>query len=287
MNPYPNRPQTSLANFAFSFLAAAAALIMPARATGPAKEVNAGLLPQAQLRIKAIYETDDFRVRSFEANWLPDGSGYLKLETPDGESGPEIARYDSASGHRSVVVDREKLLVPGTAERLSIHGFVCSLTGKRFLLHTEEAGGSDRWLYELESGDLRPVKAGDGVGFEANAFSPDGERLLGSRGVDLLVYDIAHGRATSLTQDTDSDAINNGSASWSPDGQWIAYIQSDSSAVPKRAVLVPGDPTYRTFQETRFERIGGHDPDHYLRTDGDVRPETIPHRLNAATSFQM
>jgi dipeptidyl-peptidase-4 len=74
------------------------------------------------------------------------------------------------------------------------------------------------------------------------------------------VYDIANGRATSLTQDSDSDAINNGSASWSPDGQWIAYIQSDSSAIPKRAVLVPGDPTYRTFQETRFGRIGGPIP---------------------------
>jgi dipeptidyl-peptidase-4 len=240
-----------------SLLAAWSAL--PVHAARPAEESMARLLSQVEPRIKAIYETDEFRMRSFGATWLPDGSGYLKLETPEGASGPEIARYDSASGKRAVVAG-EKLLVPGTNQRLRIHGFVCSPTGKRFLLHTEEAGGSDRWLYELESGDLRPVKAGDGVGFEANAFSPDGERLLGSRGADLLVYDIANGRATSLTQDSDSDAINNGSASWSPDGQWIAYIQSDSSAIPKRAVLVPGDPTYRTFQETRFGRIGGPIP---------------------------
>ena len=225
-----------------------------------AAESMARLLSQVEPRIKAIYETDEFRMRSFGATWLPDSSGYLKLETTDGESGPEIAHYDAASGKRRVVVAREKLLVPDTDQRLRIHRFVCSPTGKRFLLHTDEVGGSDRWLYEVESGDLRLLKAGDGVGFEANAFSPDGQRLLGSRGADLLVYDIASSQVTPLTQDSDSDAIKNGSASWSPDGKWIAYVQSDSSAVPKRAVLVPGDPTYRTFQETRFGRIGGPIP---------------------------
>ena len=115
-------------------------------------------------------------------------------------------------------------------------------------------------MYEPESGDLRPVKAGDGVGFDANAFSPDERRLLGSRGADLIVFDIASGRTIPLTKDGDPDAINNGRATWSPDGKWIAYVQSDSSAVPKRAVLVPGDPTYRTFRETRYERIGGPIP---------------------------
>ena len=114
------------------------------------------------------------------------------------------------------MVAGEKLLVPGTSERLRIHGFVCSPTGKRFLLHTETAGGedgSDHWLYEPGSGDLRPVKAGDGVGFDANAFSPDERRLLGSRGADLIVFDIASGRTIPLTKDGDPDAIDNGRAS--------------------------------------------------------------------------
>ena len=199
-------------------------------------------------------------MRSFEATWLPDGSGYLKLETPDGASGAEIVRYDSASGQRTVVVAGEKLLVPGSDRALRIWDFVRSPAGDRFLLHTESTGGehgSDHWLYEPETGALRPVKAGRGAWFDADAFSPDGKRLLGSRGADLIVFDIASGRTTRLTQDGDPDTIDNGRASWSPDGQWISYVQSDYSAVPKRAVLVPGDPTYRTFRETRYERIGG------------------------------
>ena len=124
---------------ALTFLAAAT-LAQPALAANSAAEASARLLAQVEPRIKAIYETDEFHMRSFDATWLPDGSGYLKLETPDGASAAEIARYDSASGQRTVAVAGEKLLVPGTSERLRIHGFVCSPTGKRFAYPNRDHG---------------------------------------------------------------------------------------------------------------------------------------------------
>ena len=244
---------------ALTFLLSAA-LARPAHAASPAAEASARLLAQVEPRIKAIYETDEFRMHSFAATWLPDGSGYLKLETPAGAAGAEIASYDCASGQRTVVVASEQLLVPATSRHLMIRGFVRSPAGERFLLRTDNTRsehGSDHWLYEPESGALRPLDAGDGTRFDANAFAPDGRRLLGSRGGNLIVLDSASGKTIPLTKDGDPDTLENGHASWSPDGQWIAYIQSDFSAVPKRAVLVPGDPTYRTFRETRYERIGG------------------------------
>jgi len=109
-----------------------------------------------------------------------------------------------------------------------------------------------------QSRGLRPLDDGPGLWFDSNAFSPDGERLVATRGSDLVVLDIASGREIALTKDGVSGAIDNGHrASWSPDGRWIVYIQTDSSAVPKRVILVPDDPTYRTFREERFERIGG------------------------------
>jgi hypothetical protein len=44
--------------------------------------------------------------------------GYLKLETPDGASGAEIVRYDSASGQRTVAVASEKLIIRYLIEHL-------------------------------------------------------------------------------------------------------------------------------------------------------------------------
>jgi len=241
-------------------LLAPAAFPRPALAASTSAEDSTRSLTQLEPRIKAIYEVNEFAMRSFRATFLPDGSGYLKLEASAGASGAEIVKCDSASGQRTVVVASEKLFVPATSQRLRIREFVHSPSGNRFLLHTEITNGGrakEHWLYEPESGVLRPVDAGAGTRFESNAFSPDGQRLLGSRGADLIVFDLARGRTISLTKDGDPGTIENGSASWSPNGQWIAYIRSDSSAVPKRAVLVPGDPTYRKFQETRYERIGG------------------------------
>jgi dipeptidyl-peptidase-4 len=226
----------------------------------PAEE-TARLMAQIEPRLKAIYEKNEFAVRSFTATWLPDGSGYLKLETPAGAPAAEVAYYDAASGKRTVVVPTEKLIVPGSPQPLMLRWFQRAPSGNRFLLRGEVTEGKRRgghWLYEPESGALRPLDDGPGLWFDANAFSPDGQRLLATRGENLIVLDAASGRTIPLTHDGRSETIENGHrACWSPDGQWIAYIQADSSAVPKRAVLVPGDPTYRTFREQRFERIGG------------------------------
>ena len=87
----------------------AASFTRSAQAASPAAEASARLLAQIEPRIKAIYETNEFAMRSFQATWLPDGSAYLKLETPAGTSGAEIASYDCASGKRTVVVASEAM----------------------------------------------------------------------------------------------------------------------------------------------------------------------------------
>jgi len=239
---------------------AMAALIRPAQAAFPATESSDRLLDQIEPRIKAIYERNEFAMRSFEATWLPDGSGYLKLDRPEGAPIAEVVFYDAASGKRTVVVPRGKLVPPGASQPLTLRWFQRAPSGRRFLLHGEITEGNRRsghWLYEPESGRLRQLDDGPGLWFDADAFSPDEQRLLARRGENLVVLDIASGKTIPLTNDGEPETIENRRASWSPDGQWILYVQSDLSAVPKRAVLVPGDPTYRTFREVRYERIGG------------------------------
>jgi len=53
------------------------------------------------------------------------------------------------------------------------------------------------------------------------------------------------------------NSVSNSRAVWSPDGKWIAFVQSDASDVRLRSVLVPGDPTYPEVKEVRYARVGG------------------------------
>jgi len=122
---------------------------------GISAEDRARLLGQVEPRFKAIYETDEFRARSFQATWLPDGSGYLKMETPAVAMVPEVVRYDAADGTRTVVVPQEKLIVPGGSQPVKLNWFQRAPSGNRFLLHGEITEGERRgghWLYEPESG---------------------------------------------------------------------------------------------------------------------------------------
>lgn len=86
--------------------------------------------------------------------------------------------------------------------------------------------------------------------------SPDGERLLEFRDRNLFVRDLASGLRTQLTKrDTERD-ITYRDPVWSPDGQRIAFVESDVTGVRLRPVLVPDDPSYPGVQNHRFARVG-------------------------------
>jgi dipeptidyl-peptidase-4 len=87
--------------------------------------------------------------------------------------------------------------------------------------------------------------------------SPDGRSVLYSDKGNLYVRDLHSDRKIPLTKNAADSSISNSRAVWSPDGKWIAFVQSDVSDVKLRSVLVPGDPTYPEVKEVRFARVGG------------------------------
>ncbi len=216
-------------------------------------------LAEAQARLKAIYEQREFVPATFSGKWLRDSSGYVVLESPAGSSEPELVQYDMSGGKRSTLVGVDRLVVPGTNDRLVILEFVQSPVVSQFLLHTRATmtGKTGYWLFDFKTGEMKSIATEiDRLSWE-RAFSPQGDRLLFGRGPNLYVYDLAHSRTTPLTTIEAAGVLENDiQASWSPDGQQIVYVQSDSSNVRQRPVVHPTDPTYPEVSLERYARVG-------------------------------
>ncbi len=224
------------------------------------------ILADAETRLKSIYDKREFVPASFSGKWLRDSSGYLILEKFKNGSETELVQYDVISGKRSILIGGDQLVVRGTSDRLVIQEFVQSPAARRFLLQmrtsTDAPGTTGYWLFDAETGSLKKVDAEIPLQSMQNSFSPDGDRILFRRGADLYVYDLVNDRTTPLTTADDrrapeSVAIENGvEASWSPDGQQIAYVQSDSLNVRQRPIVHSTDPTYPEVSLQRFARVG-------------------------------
>lgn len=86
--------------------------------------------------------------------------------------------------------------------------------------------------------------------------SPDGSRVLEFRDRSLVVRHLATGdRERVVTREKDRD-ISYRDPSWSPDGEHVLFVESDSTDVRYRSMLVPSDPTYPGVRESRFARVG-------------------------------
>jgi len=219
---------------------------------------------EAESRLRAVYERREFEARSVRAVWLRDSSGYMALEPVAESSGErELVQYDAASGRRTVLVSRSQLAVAGRTKPLVIEDYARSPDGQVILLRTsgrEQGDGGERvadyWAFDLKSGAIREIIAGADPAPTANSFSPDSQHLLYVRQQNLYVRDLRSDRTIPLTFDGEPSSIANGSASWSPNGTQIAFVQSDSSGVGLRPMIDQSDPTYPKVRWIRFARVG-------------------------------
>lgn len=90
----------------------------------------------------------------------------------------------------------------------------------------------------------------------SGSVSPNGQSVLFVDDGDLYVRDLKRDQRIRLTSKPGNNAVSHGRAVWSPDGRWVAFVQSDESEVRLRPFLVPGDPTYPEVREVRFARVG-------------------------------
>jgi len=210
-------------------------------------------------QIDRIFKDNAYAAPRFgPARWLPDGAAYAIVERTDG--GSEIARYDAASGARTVMAK--------TA--LDIDDYAWSSDGKQLLVFTntkkvwrQNTRGD---YYVIDVAGKTQKKLG-GSAPESSLmfakFSPDGTRVAYVRQNNIYVEQIATGAIAPLTSDgtvppggaawapAAAGTIVNGTSDWvneeeldirdgfrwSPDGQRIAYWQFDTSGVANMTLV--------------------------------------------------
>jgi len=126
------------------------------------------MLRKVELRLRAIYDRDEFRAKRFRADWLFDSSGYTVLESVPDAKERVLVRYDAASGKRTV-------LDPPQKERARRSGNL-SPDGQSVL--SSEQGNLH--VRDLSSGRKIPLTnsaADSSVSNSRAVWSPDGKRI--------------------------------------------------------------------------------------------------------------
>jgi Tol biopolymer transport system component len=113
-------------------------------------------------------------------------------------------------------------------------------SGTHYLVSTNRYGTFD--IVDISPADgfsRRLAQGSKDSGLAQPRWAPDGSRFLfvsqSHQTTKLMLSSAGGGRVTTL----DSDADQSGAASWSPDGQWIAYIRVKEGK-PQLAKIRPG-----------------------------------------------
>lgn len=272
-------------------LAASAALFLSACASAPETPMlrgqNSPMPADTTFSLADIYASNTFSAKSFPTTrWLADGSGYTTLEAAD-NGGRDIVRYHPETEERTVLVYAAQLQPEGTEEPLRIANYEWSENGQQLLIFTNTKRSwrthtlGDYWVLDLQSGRLVQL----GADFPESTlqfakFDPAGSRVAYVMQNNIYVQNLDNLDITQLTHDGSSTIINGtfdwvneeefslrDGFRWSPNGEYIAYWQLDTSGVPMFTMIDNVSELYPTLTEFPYPKVG--------ETNSELRVGTI------------
>ncbi len=209
--------------------------------------------------------SNEFSSKSFgPVRWRDDGS-YTVLEASM-EDGRDIVQYDPETGIKKVLVPAQRLIIPGTSTPLTSYSF--SENRNRLLTSinsTREVWGgnkADYWVMDI--GLWTWIKIGGDVpsqSLRGVKFSPDGKMVCYMMDHNIYVQDLTSFKIYQLT-DTGSkkryagDWGRGSNYYWSPDGRYIAFVETDISDVLTYYMINNTETLYPKIIEFPYVKVG-------------------------------
>jgi dipeptidyl-peptidase-4 len=229
------------------------------------------------LLLRDIYKTNAYRQKGFgPVRWMKDNQGYSTLEANKDIGGNDIARYDAATAKRLVLVAAKQLIPSGEKTPLSIADYNWSEDNSKLLIFTNTKRvwryntRGDYWMLDLETGKLvqlgKSVKPGTMMFAK---FSPDAKKLAFVSEQNIYTEDLATGKIQQITKDGGKNIINGtfdwvyeeeldarDGFRWSPDGNSIAYWQSDTRDIGTFYLINNVDSLYSKPIPLPYPKVG-------------------------------
>ena len=230
------------------------------------------------LSLERIFGTKEFESERFgPVRWMKDGNFYTTVENSETvKEGKDILLYSAATGRREILVSAVHLIPPGESVPLAIENYELSTDGKLLLIFTNtqrvwrQKTKGDYWVLDLASRTLKKL----GRDFEPSMlmfakFAPSGPRAAYVYKNNIYIEDLGSNRITQLTRDGSETMINGtfdwvyeeefslrDGFRWSPDGQYIAFWQLDSSGIKDYYLINNTDSLYPRIISIKYPKVG-------------------------------
>jgi dipeptidyl-peptidase-4 len=123
---------------------------------------------QTTSRLRAIYERGEFRGKRFQAEWLPDSSGYIVREREPETNQPMLVQYDVLTGKRTESTPANEG-ESNSKRRLSPDGKrVVEFRGRNLIVRDLATGQRTQLTEHADERDIR---------YREPVWSPDSKRI--------------------------------------------------------------------------------------------------------------
>ena len=211
--------------------------------------LGGGSQAQVQLNLEDVVAGKIIQTKGMGAmSWLKDGEHYSRVEANAEQGGTDIVSYRAKDNAREVLIPASLFVDKATGKPVPVRSISWSADNRKVLVYTNTQRvwrydtRGDYWVLDLSDKSFRQIgKDRPESSLMFAKFSPDASKVAYVSENNIYVEDLVSQSVKQLTTDG-SETIVNGTFDWvyeeefacrdgfrwSPDGQYIAYWQSDT-----------------------------------------------------------